>query len=109
MCYLNYWGRLPELGDAILDDDLIEVKKEELDFELYLVFLCKDRSETNDFDIVMYTKFWKLIHRHPLHIYKDTVKDEEEVKKAKNWEKLKIKRRQVFSFRRRAQKFARIG
>jgi hypothetical protein len=41
---------------------------------LHLVFLCKDRSETNDFDIMDdVTKLWKLIHRHP-HIYSDTVK-----------------------------------
>src|SRR3990170_4786936 len=60
-----------ELGDAILDNDLQEIKKELGDLLLHLVF-----SE-------------KLIHRHP-HIYGDVVvKDEEEVKQ--NWENLKLK------------------
>ena len=80
-----------ELGDAILDNDLIEVKKELGDLMLHLVFYAKIGSETNDFDIadVCNEICEKLIHRHP-HIYSDTVvKDEEEVKQ--NWEKLKLK------------------
>jgi XTP/dITP diphosphohydrolase len=32
-----------ELGDAILDNDLIEVKRR-TDLMLHLVFLCKDRK-----------------------------------------------------------------
>ena len=80
-----------ELGDAILDNDLIEVKKELGDLLLHLVFYAKIGSETNDFDIadVCNEICEKLIHRHP-HIYGDVVvQDEEEVKQ--NWEKLKLK------------------
>jgi XTP/dITP diphosphohydrolase len=80
-----------ELGDAILDNNLEEVKKELGDLMLHLVFYSKIGSETNDFDIadVCNSICDKLIHRHP-HIYGDVVvKDEEEVKR--NWEKLKLK------------------
>ncbi len=80
-----------ELGDAILDNDLIEVKKELGDLLLHLVFYAKIGSETNDFDIadVCNEISEKLIHRHP-HIYGDVVvADEEKVKQ--NWEKLKLK------------------
>ncbi len=80
-----------ELGDAILDKDLNEIKKELGDVLLHIVFYSKIGSETNDFDIADVANGIcdKLIHRHP-HIYSDTVvKDEEEVKQ--NWEKLKLK------------------
>jgi XTP/dITP diphosphohydrolase len=80
-----------ELGDAILNNDLEEVKKELGDLLLHLVFYAKIGSETQDFDIadVCNAICDKLIHRHP-HIYGDIeVKDEEEVKQ--NWEKLKLK------------------
>lgn len=79
-----------ELGDAILDNDLPEIKKELGDLLLHLVFYAKIGSETNNFDIadVANAICEKLIHRHP-HIYGDVVvKDEEEVKQ--NWEKLKL-------------------
>jgi XTP/dITP diphosphohydrolase len=78
-----------ELGDAILDNDLNEVKKELGDLLLHIVFYAKIGSETNDFDMadVCNEICEKLIHPH---IYSDTVvKDEEEVKQ--NWEKLKLK------------------
>lgn len=80
-----------ELGDAILDNDLNEVKKELGDILLHIVFYAKIGSETADFDIadVANEICEKLIHRHP-HIYGDVVvADEEEVKQ--NWEKLKLK------------------
>jgi MazG family protein len=80
-----------ELGDAILDNDLKEIKGELGDLLLHIVFYAKIGSETNDFDIadVANTICEKLIHRHP-HIYSDVkVKDEAEVKQ--NWEKLKLK------------------
>lgn len=80
-----------ELGDAILDNDLNEVKKELGDILLHIVFYAKIGSETNNFDIadVANEICEKLIHRHP-HIYGDVVvQDEEEVKQ--NWEKLKLK------------------
>lgn len=80
-----------ELGDAILDNDLEEVKKELGDLMLHLVFYAKIGSETNDFDIadVLNAVCDKLIHRHP-HIYGDVkVENEEDVKR--NWENLKLK------------------
>lgn len=80
-----------ELGDAILDNDLDEVKKELGDVLLHIVFYSKIGSETNDFDIadVCNTICDKLIDRHP-HIYGDVeVNNEEDVKR--NWEQLKLK------------------
>lgn len=80
-----------ELGDAILENDLSEVKKELGDLLLHIVFYAKIGSETNDFDIgdVANGICEKLIARHP-HIYGDVqVADEEEVKR--NWEQLKLK------------------
>ena len=80
-----------ELGDAILDNDLPEIKKELGDLLLHIVFYAKIGSETGDFDIadVANSICDKLIDRHP-HIYGDVVvEDEEEVKR--NWEKLKLK------------------
>ncbi len=80
-----------ELGDAILENDLEEVKKELGDLLLHIVFYAKIGSETNDFDMadVANEICEKLIHRHP-HIYGDVkVENEEEVKQ--NWENLKLK------------------
>lgn len=80
-----------ELGDAILENNLNEVKKELGDLLLHIVFYARIGSETNDFDIgdVAHDICEKLISRHP-HIYGDViVADEEEVKQ--NWEKLKLK------------------
>jgi XTP/dITP diphosphohydrolase len=80
-----------ELGDAILDDNLEEVKKELGDLLLHIVFYAKIGSEKASFDMadVANEICDKLIHRHP-HIYSDVeVADEEEVKQ--NWEKLKLK------------------
>lgn len=80
-----------ELGDAILDNDLEEVKKEIGDLMLHMVFYSKIGSEKGAFDVadVLHGICDKLVHRHP-HIYGDVeVKDEEEVKA--NWEKIKLK------------------
>ena len=80
-----------ELGDAILDNDLEEVKKELGDLLLHIVFYAKIGSETNDFDIADVANgiCEKLINRHP-HIYGDIkVENEEDVKR--NWENLKLK------------------
>lgn len=80
-----------ELGDAILNNNLDEVKKELGDLLLHIVFYAKIGSEKEAFDIadVANEISDKLIHRHP-HIYGDViVADEEEVKQ--NWEKLKLK------------------
>lgn len=80
-----------ELSDALLQEDLPEIKKELGDVLLHLVFYAKIGSEKGSFDIadVINALNEKLIFRHP-HIYGDTtVTDEEEVKQ--NWEKLKLK------------------
>lgn len=80
-----------ELGDAILDNDLEEVKKELGDVLLHIVFYSRIGSETKDFDIadVCNSICDKLISRHP-HIYGDEiVADEKEV--LRNWENLKLK------------------
>ncbi|GER58928.1 nucleoside triphosphate pyrophosphohydrolase [Patiriisocius marinus] len=80
-----------ELGDAILEKDLEEVKGELGDLLLHIIFYAKIGSETKDFDIadVANQICEKLIHRHP-HIYGDVeVANEEEVKQ--NWEALKLK------------------
>lgn len=80
-----------ELGDAILNNDLNEIKNELGDLLLHIVFYAKIGNEKNSFDIadVANAICDKLIHRHP-HIYGDVVvADEEEVKQ--NWEKLKLK------------------
>lgn len=80
-----------ELGDAILDNDLEEVKKELGDILLHLVFYAKIGSETQDFDIADVANgiCEKLINRHP-HIYGDVkVENEDDVKQ--NWENIKLK------------------
>ena len=80
-----------ELGDAILDRNLEEIKNELGDLLLHIAFYSKLGSEEKAFDIadVATSISDKLVHRHP-HVYGDvTVQDEEEVKK--NWEALKLK------------------
>ncbi|WP_423998452.1 nucleoside triphosphate pyrophosphohydrolase [Maribacter sp. IgM3_T14_3] len=80
-----------ELGDAILDNDLNEVKMELGDVLLHIIFYSKIGSETNDFDIadVANAICDKLVNRHP-HIYGDVkVIDAEDVKR--NWEQIKLK------------------
>ena len=80
-----------ELGDAILENNLEEVKKELGDLLLHIVFYAKIGSESGAFDMadVANDICEKLIFRHP-HIYGDVeVRDEEEVRQ--NWEKLKLK------------------
>jgi XTP/dITP diphosphohydrolase len=80
-----------ELADAILNNDLQEIKKELGDVLLHIVFYSKIGSEQKAFDIadVANSISDKLIHRHP-HIYGDVkVLNEEDVKR--NWEELKLK------------------
>ena len=80
-----------ELGDAILENNLDEVKKELGDLLLHIVFYAKIGSEKDSFDMadVAHEICDKLISRHP-HIYGDVkVANEEEVKQ--NWENLKLK------------------
>ena len=80
-----------ELGDAILEDNLQDVRGELGDLLLHIVFYAKIASETRDFDIadVCNGICEKLIERHP-HIYGDVkVEDEAEVKR--NWENIKLR------------------
>lgn len=80
-----------ELSDAILKNDLTEIKKELGDILLHIVFYSRIASETNDFNIkdVIDSLCEKLIFRHP-HIYGDAkAETEEQVKQ--NWEQLKQK------------------
>jgi len=80
-----------ELSDAILKQDLHEVKKELGDLLLHIVFYSRIASETNHFAIkdVIDGLCEKLIFRHP-HIYGD-VKAETEDQVKQNWEQLKQK------------------
>ena len=80
-----------ELSDAIIENDIPEIKKELGDIMLHLVFYARIASETDQFHIgdVLHAVCDKLISRHP-HIYGDAVANtEEEVKQ--NWEMLKLK------------------
>lgn len=80
-----------ELADAILDEDLEEVRKELGDLILHIVFYAKIGSEKEVFDIADVIKGIneKLIFRHP-HVFGERkVKDAGEV--IENWEELKMK------------------
>ncbi|WP_321286746.1 nucleoside triphosphate pyrophosphohydrolase [uncultured Sunxiuqinia sp.] len=80
-----------ELGDAILQADSQEIKKELGDLLLHIVFYAKIGSEKNAFDIqdVISGLNEKLIYRHP-HIYGNIdVDNAREVEQ--NWESLKLK------------------
>ncbi len=79
-----------ELADAILENNLAEIKEEIGDLMLHMVFYAKIADEQGAFHIgdVLHAVCDKLIQRHP-HIYGDViVRDEEDVKK--NWEQLKL-------------------
>jgi XTP/dITP diphosphohydrolase len=79
-----------ELSDAILKNNLPEIKEEIGDVFLHLVFYSKIAEESNSFDVAdcLQSICEKLIRRHP-HIYGDVkVNSAEEVKK--NWEQIKL-------------------
>lgn len=80
-----------ELSDAIMEDDLPEIKKELGDIILHIVFYAKIASETGAFEIkdVLHGICEKLIVRHP-HIYGD-IKAETEEQVKQNWEQIKLK------------------
>lgn len=80
-----------ELGDAILDGDVQEVKKELGDLMLHNVFYARIAAEKKQFDMtdVLNSICDKLIERHP-HVYGDVIANDEETVKA-NWEKIKLK------------------
>ncbi|SEH05516.1 MazG nucleotide pyrophosphohydrolase domain-containing protein [Candidatus Venteria ishoeyi] len=80
-----------ELADAILKDDLPEIKKELGDILLHIVFYSKIGEEKEAFDIadVINALCDKLVFRHP-HVYGEVkVSNEREV--ADNWEAIKLK------------------
>ncbi len=80
-----------ELADALLNENLDEIREEIGDVMLHMVFYAKIAEEKGAFDIAEALNGIcdKLVSRHP-HIYGDVeVENEEEVKK--NWEQLKLK------------------
>ena len=80
-----------EISDAILRDDLPDLKKELGDVMLHLIFYARIAAEKGAFDIadVLNAQCEKLIYRHP-HIYGDVKADDEAAVK-RNWEQLKLK------------------
>ena len=80
-----------EISDAILRDDLPDLKKELGDVMLHLIFYARIAAEQGAFDIadVLNAQCEKLIYRHP-HIYGDVQADDEDTVK-RNWEQLKLK------------------
>lgn len=80
-----------ELGDAILHQDMDEIRKELGDLLLHIVFYAKMGAEKKAFDItdVINGLTEKLIYRHP-HVFGETdVANAREVEQ--NWESLKLK------------------
>jgi XTP/dITP diphosphohydrolase len=80
-----------ELSDAVLENDLLEIKKELGDLLLHIVFYAKIGSEQQAFDIadIINTLCDKVISRHP-HVYGDVEAENDQIVK-KNWEVLKLK------------------
>jgi XTP/dITP diphosphohydrolase len=80
-----------ELSDAILDNDMEEIRKELGDIMLHMVFYARMADEQKAFDMadVLNGISDKLINRHP-HIYSDVEAKDEKAVKA-NWEKIKLK------------------
>lgn len=79
-----------ELADAVIRNDVSEMRKELGDILLHIVFYSKIASEQNAFDIkdVIDGICDKLVYRHP-HVFGDTdVKNSPEIVK-RNWEQLK--------------------
>lgn len=79
-----------ELSDAIINNDLDEIKKELGDILLHIVFYAKIGEEKNSFNMtdVLHGINEKLIRRHP-HIFSDVeAKTDDDVKN--NWEKIKM-------------------
>jgi len=80
-----------ELTEAILANDMDEVKKELGDLLLHIVFYAKMGSEKGKFDIadVINSLCQKLIYRHP-HVFGDEKANSAEAV-LQNWEQLKLK------------------
>ncbi len=81
-----------ELADAILRNELQEIKKELGDLMLHIVFYAKIASEKEAFDIadVLEGINKKLIYRHP-HVFSDVDVNDSSRKVEQNWEALKLK------------------
>ena len=80
-----------ELTEAIIANDMDEVKKELGDLLLHIVFYAKMGSEQGKFDIadVINSLCQKLIYRHP-HVFGDEKANSAEAV-LQNWEQLKLK------------------
>ncbi len=79
-----------ELSDAIIENNMLDLKKELGDILLHIVFYSKIADEKKEFNItdVINSLCDKMIMRHP-HIYGDVkVDNAEQVKQ--NWEKIKL-------------------
>ncbi|WP_073001716.1 nucleoside triphosphate pyrophosphohydrolase [Mariniphaga anaerophila] len=81
-----------ELAEAILNNDLQDIKKELGDLMLHIVFYAKIGSETGSFDMgdVLEGINKKLIYRHP-HVFGEVEVDGSARKVEENWEALKLK------------------
>ena len=80
-----------ELSDAVLNNDLDEIKKELGDLLLHIVFYSKIAEEKNAFtinDVIEHIN-QKLISRHP-HIFSDAKAENADQAQA-NWEAIKLK------------------
>ncbi|MFB6306867.1 MAG: nucleoside triphosphate pyrophosphohydrolase [Flavobacteriales bacterium] len=80
-----------ELGEAVLEKDYKEIRKELGDLIMHMTFYAKIAEEEGRFDIgdVLNSVCDKLVERHP-HVYGDLeVNSSEDVRD--NWEKIKAK------------------
>ena len=80
-----------ELGEAIINNDLPELKKELGDLMLHIVFYAKIADEKKAFNMadVLESICEKLIFRHP-HVFGDVDANDAQTV-AENWEALKLK------------------
>lgn len=80
-----------ELAQALMDNDVANIRKELGDVLLHILFYSKIADEKGQFDIadVCDSLTDKLIFRHP-HVFGDTKADNAE-KVAQNWEEIKLK------------------
>lgn len=80
-----------ELGDAVLENNTHEIKKELGDILLHIVFYAKIGDEQGHFDMgdVINHLIEKLIYRHP-HVF-GTTEAENADQVIRNWETLKLK------------------
>ncbi|MDE6497916.1 MAG: nucleoside triphosphate pyrophosphohydrolase [Muribaculaceae bacterium] len=80
-----------ELADALMADDVANIRKELGDVLLHILFYSKIADEQGRFDIadVADALNAKLIFRHP-HVFGDTRADDEK-QVLENWEKIKLR------------------